>query len=231
MNMKTLGIIGGMSYESTAFYYQTLNRLVNHRLGKNHSAKALVFSVDFEEVIQQQKSGNWQQAGKLLNHAALSLEKAGADVLVLATNTMHKVAQPMMQNVKIPLIHIVEAVAQRIQVAGITTIGLLGTSYTMKDSLYPDILAKYGITVITPADDVQAEINRIIFDELCLGTFSDNAKAYYLDSMQALHTQGAEGMILGCTEIGLLVQQTDTNIPLFDTAVIHVETAVEAMLH
>lgn len=228
--MKTLGIIGGMSYESTAFYYQRINQRVNRRLGKNHSAKTVVFSVDFEEVVQQQKAGNWQQAGELLNHAALSLERAGADVLVLATNTMHKVAEAMMQNVKVPLIHIVEATARRIQAAGITKVGLLGTSYTMTDNLYPDILANYGIDVMTPPEDVQAEINRIIFDGLCLGKFSDKAKAYYLDAMQTLNTQGAGGMVLGCTEIGLLVQQTDTEIPLFDTAQIHIEAAVDKIL-
>lgn len=229
--MKTLGIIGGMSYESTAFYYQTLNQLVNNRLGKNHSAKTVVFSVDFEDIVQQQKSGDWQQAGELLNHAALSLERAGADVLVLATNTMHKVSEPMMENVTLPLIHIVEATAKRIQAAGITKVGLLGTSYTMTDSLYPDILANYGIAILTPPDDVQAEINRIIFEELCLGKFSDAAKTYYVDAMKSLNTQGADGMILGCTEIGLLVQQADTDIPLFDTAQIHIEAAVEAMLN
>lgn len=228
--MKTLGIIGGMSPESTVTYYTEINRLVNQAKGSNYSAPILLESVNFEEVVQCQKSGNWQQAGKILAKSAKRLEQMGAEAILLATNTMHKNAPEIQTAINIPFLHILDATANAIKAQGLHKIGVLGTTFTMQDPFYQDGLLERGITAIMPTLVEQAEIHRIIFEELCLGKFLPESKAFYLSVIDKLATQGAEGVILGCTEIGLLVQQHDHSLPFFDTAQLHSQMAVEFIL-
>ncbi|MDH2997603.1 racemase [Pasteurellaceae bacterium LFhippo2] len=228
--MKTLGIIGGMSPESTVTYYKQINQLVNQRLGGNTSAKIVMVSVEFEEIVQCQKSGNWQQAGEILATAGRQLEQIGADGVLLATNTMHKVAQPIIDAINVPFLHILDATAQAIKAKNLSKVALLGTRFTMQDNFYKDGLMERGITPIVPTDEVQQEIHRIIFEELCVGKFTPQSKAFYLKTIEELQQQGAQGVILGCTEIGLLVQQADSALPFFDTAELHSQMAVEFVL-
>ncbi|SAY50578.1 aspartate/glutamate racemase family protein [Neisseria weaveri] len=223
--MKTLGIIGGMSPESTVTYYSQINRLVNQAKGGNHSATLLMVSVEFEQIVQCQKTGNWQQAGEILADAALTLEKMGADGILLATNTMHKVADYISRAVTIPFLHIIDATAQHILDQNISTVALLGTRFTMQDDFYRNGLSERGISAIVPSEEQQAEIHRIIFEELCVGKLLPESKQYYLQVIADLQKLGAEGIILGCTEIGLLIEQTDFSLPFFDTAEIHSKTA------
>ncbi|QMT31135.1 aspartate/glutamate racemase family protein [Alysiella filiformis] len=225
--MKTIGIIGGMSPESTAIYYTQINRLVNARLGGNHSAKIILQSLEFEEIVQKQKSGDWQGAGAILAQSAKNLQNAGADAIVLATNTMHKVADLIEQNIDVPFLHILDAVAENIQQNQMHTVGLLGTRFTMQDDFYRGGLAVRGIQALVPNDETQAEIHRIIFEELCVGKIHASSKQFYLNTMADLAKQGAQGVILGCTEIGLLVNQEDMDLTLFDTTDIHIQKAVE----
>ena len=225
--MKTIGIIGGMSPESTVLYYQIINRETNRRLGGNRSAKILLDSVDFEEIVCLQKSGDWVAAGNVLAQSARKLEAGGADFLLLATNTMHKVAAPIAAAVSVPFLHILDAVAQAARVQGFATVGLLGTRFTMQDGFYTDGLAERGIRTLVPDEAEQAEIHRIIFDELCTGQIREDSKRRYLNAIAALAERGAQAVILGCTEIGLLVQQGDTPVPLLDSTEIHVQKAVE----
>ncbi|MDU8923452.1 aspartate/glutamate racemase family protein [Pasteurellaceae bacterium LIM206] len=228
--MKTLGIIGGMSPESTITYYSEINRLVNQALGANYSAPIVMVSVEFEEIVQCQKSGDWDKAGEILAAAARKLARIGADGIVLATNTMHKVAAPIMQAVNIPFLHILDATADAIKAKGLTQVALLGTRFTMQDHFYRAGLAERSITALVPDDDTQAEIHRIIFDELCVGKFNPTAKRFYLHTINELARQGAEGVILGCTEIGLLIRQTDSALPFFDTAQLHSRMAADFIL-
>lgn len=228
--MKTIGMIGGMSWESSAEYYRLVNEEVKNRLGRLHSAKSILFSVDFEEIEQLQASGDWHQAGKLLGQAAESLERAGADFIILCTNTMHKVIQDVEENISIPLVHIGDATAAAIKEKQIQKIGLLGTRYTMEMDFYKSRLAAGGLEVLIPEEQKRAKINRIIFEELCMGTVSETSRTVFLDAIQSLVAEGAEGIILGCTEIGLLVQEGHTDIPLFDTTRIHVKAAVDYAL-
>lgn len=228
--MNTLGIIGGMSPESTVTYYSQINRLVNQAKGANHSAKLLMVSIEFEQIVQYQKSGEWQKAGEILAQAAQTLEQMGADAVLLATNTMHKVADNIINAIQVPFLHIIDATAQGIKQQGVQKVALLGTRFTMQDRFYRDGLAERGITAIVPADEQQAEIHRIIFDELCLGKCTAESKQYYLDVIAELQQQGAEGVILGCTEIGLLVQQEDFDLPFFDTTLLHSQMAVDFIL-
>ncbi|OAQ15651.1 racemase [Bibersteinia trehalosi Y31] len=228
--MKTLGIIGGMSPESTATYYIEINRLVNQVRGGNYSAPVLLDSVNFEDIVQCQKNGNWQQAGKILAKSAKRLEQMGAEAILLATNTMHKNAPEIQAAINIPFLHILDATAKAIKAQGLHKIGVLGTAFTMQDPFYQDGLLERGITAIMPTLVEQAEIHRIIFEELCLGKFLPESKAFYLSVIDKLATQGAEGVILGCTEIGLLVQQHDHSLPFFDTAQLHSQMAVEFIL-
>lgn len=223
--MKTLGIIGGMSPESTVTYYSQINRLVNQAKGGNYSAKLLMVSVEFEQIVQCQKAGNWQQAGEILADAALTLEKMGADGILLATNTMHKVADYISRAVTIPFLHIIDATAQHILAQNISTVALLGTRFTMQDDFYRNGLSERGISAIVPSEEQQSEIHRIIFEELCVGKLLPKSKQYYLQVIADLQKLGAEGIILGCTEIGLLIEQTDFSLPFFDTAEIHSKTA------
>lgn len=228
--MKTLGIIGGMSPESTVSYYQIINRETNRRLGGNHSADILMHSVDFETIAALQRAGDWAGAGTVLAASAAKLESMGAEALVLATNTMHKVAPAIEAAVGIPLIHAVDAVAAAVKRQGLDTVGLLGTRFTMNDGFYSGRMADWGIRTLVPSEEEQYEIHRIIFEELCRNRFTAQAKRYYLEAVGGLARQGAQGVILGCTEIGLLVQQQDCSLPVFDSAVIHALAAVDFAL-
>ncbi|MCE2593863.1 aspartate/glutamate racemase family protein [Motilimonas cestriensis] len=229
--MKTIGIIGGMSWESTQLYYQQINQLIKTELGGLHSAKLVLFSVDFAEIAALQQQGDWYQAGFILAEAAKSLEMAGADFIVIATNTMHKVADQVMANINLPLLHIADATAKQLQQANITKVGLLGTAFTMEQDFYKGRLAdRFDIDVVTPNATQRAMIHKVIFEQLCLGQFSAQAKADFLAVMADLREQGAQGIILGCTEIALLVNQSDMELPLFDTTAIHCEAIVELAL-
>lgn len=228
--MKTLGILGGMSPESTATYYNEINRQINQRCGGNFSAPLLLVSVNFEQIVQYQKQGNWQQAGQLLADYAQKLEKIGAEGILLATNTMHKVADQIQQAISVPFLHILDITAERIKAQHLSKVALLGTAFTMSDNFYREGLQARGITPIVPEQNVQQEIHRIIFEELCVGEFRPQSKAFYLNTIRTLQQQGAEGVILGCTEIGLLIQQADCELPFFDTATLHSQMAVDFIL-
>ena len=228
--MKTLGIIGGMSPESTVLYYQIINREVNRRLGGNNSANIVMHSVNFAEIAALQAQGNWQQAGVLLADSAQKLAQMGAEGLVLATNTMHKVADVIQAAVEIPLLHVVDATAAAIHAQGLDKVGLLGTRFTMSDGFYTQRMREFGIATVLPNEAQQAEIHRVIFEELCCNRFTDTAKRYYQQVVGDLQAQGAQGVILGCTEIGLLLQAQDCALPVWDSAVIHALAAVEWIL-
>ncbi|MDO5689114.1 MAG: aspartate/glutamate racemase family protein [Tissierellia bacterium] len=228
--MKTVGIIGGMSWESTAEYYRLLNEGIGARCGGLTSAKILLHSVEFGQIEEFQRAGNWDACGKILGEAARGLESIGADFLLLATNTMHKVLPQMVRYVEIPFLHIADATAKAIADAGLTKVALLGTEYTMKQDFYKGRLEERGLTVLIPDEDDMKQINRIIFEELCMGKTLESSKAIYLSVIDQLAARGAEGIILGCTEIGLLIHPEDTALPLFDTTKIHVEEAIQKML-
>ncbi len=229
--MKTIGLLGGMSWESTASYYRAINQGIKERLGGLHSAKLCLVSVDFEEVESLQHSGDWDEAGKLLAQQARNIQAGGADFLLICTNTMHKVAAPIESAINIPLIHIADATAASLVAAGVSRVGLLGTRFTMEEEFYKGRLQeRFGINVVVPESAARAKISGIIYDELCLGTLREESKSFYLDTIAALSDQGAQAVILGCTEIALLVQQADTPIPLFDTTAIHAQAAIDAAL-
>lgn len=229
--MKTIGLIGGMSFESTIEYYRIINELTNKRLGSYHSAKCILYSVDFEEIEAYQRSGEWDKSGEILAHSAKTLESAGADFILLCTNTMHKVVEQIENAIDLPMVHIADATAEKIKEAGIKKIGLLGTKYTMEQDFYKGrITDKYGIEVLTPNENDVEMVNEIIFKELVFGEIKEDSKKEYLRVMNDLIDSGAEGIILGCTEIGLLIKEEDTDIPLFDTAYIHALKAVEYAL-
>ncbi|HQR22129.1 MAG TPA: aspartate/glutamate racemase family protein [Burkholderiaceae bacterium] len=226
--MKTIGLIGGMSWESTVPYYQLINQSTRERLGGLHSAKIVLASVDFDPVEQMQRAGDWASAGALLADVARSLERAGADFLVLCTNTMHKVAPAIEAAVSLPLLHIADATAEEIRAAGISTVGLLGTRFTMEQDFYKDRLEdRYGLSVLTPGAPDRDVVHRVIYDELCLGRVLDTSRAAYVDVMDDLVRQGAQAIILGCTEITLLIRPSDARVPLFDTTAIHARKAVD----
>ncbi|MFC2500794.1 MAG: aspartate/glutamate racemase family protein [Selenomonas noxia] len=223
--MKTIGLIGGMSWESTVTYYQVINETIKKQLGGLHSAKCILYSVDFDEIEKYQASGEWDKSADVLSEAAQALERAGADYIVICTNTMHKVAPEIGRRIHIPILHIADMTAAELQKQGIKKVGLLGTKYTMRQDFYKNILIEQGIEVVIPNDADVDVVNRIIYDELCLGKISEQSKDIYLDIIMKLAQDGAQGIILGCTEIGLLVRQSDTDIPLFDTTLIHAEQA------
>ncbi|WP_431030407.1 aspartate/glutamate racemase family protein [Lysinibacillus sp. LZ02] len=228
--MKTIGLIGGMSWESSAQYYRIINEEVKLRLGGLHSAKLILASVDFEEIEKFQSLGKWEEAGELLAHVAKNLEKAGADFIVICTNTMHKVASTIEKAIHIPLLHIADATANEIQQMQLNKIGLLGTKYTMEQDFYKERIRQHGIEILIPGEEARLEVNRIIFEELCLGDIKPPSKDYYLQVIDELIQQGAEGIILGCTEIGLLIKPEDVEVPVFDTTVIHAKNAVTVAL-
>ena len=223
--MKTIGLIGGMSWESTVTYYQVINETIKKQLGSLHSAKCILYSVDFDEIEKYQASGEWDKSADVLSEAAQALERAGADYIVICTNTMHKVVPEIVRRIHIPILHIADMTAVQLKKQGIRKVGLLGTKYTMQQDFYKNILIRQGIEVIVPNDDDVDVVNHVIYDELCLGKIFEKSKAAYLDIIHKLARNGAQGIILGCTEIGLLIQQSDTDIPLFDTTLIHAKQA------
>lgn len=225
--MQTIGLIGGMSWESTVTYYQIINKTINSQLGGLHSAKCLLYSLDFAEIENYQANGEWEKSGEALTSAAVSLEKAGADFIVICTNTMHKVAPQIEAKISIPIVHIADATADALEKRKITHIGLLGTKYTMTQDFYKKKLIDREFDVLIPDEKDIEIVNSVIYNELCLGVISENSKVEYLRIIDKLSQRGAQGIILGCTEIGLLLNQTDSTIPLFDTTVIH---AVKAAL-
>lgn len=223
--MKTIGLIGGMSWESTVTYYQIVNETIKRELGGLHSAKVLLYSVDFAEIEKYQASGEWEKSAEVLADAAMNLEKAGADYIVICTNTMHKVAPEIQKKISIPIIHIAEATADELKLKGISKVGLLGTKYTMTQEFYKSKLIEAGIEVVIPDQAGVETVNDIIYNELCLGIISEESKKKYLSVITDLEERGAQGVILGCTEIGLLIQQKDTKLPVFDTTQIHATKA------
>jgi aspartate racemase len=223
--MKTIGLIGGMSWESTAEYYRIINETVNSRMGGYHSAKCLMYSVDFAEIEECQTKGDWEQSGLILADAAMRLEKAGADFILRCTNTMHKVLPQMEAAVCIPFIHIADATADVLEASRISRVGLLGTKYTMTQAFMKQKLLDRGFAVLIPDETEIDVVNSVIYDELCRGILSEKSRAAYVKIIDRLHQAGAQGIILGCTEIGLLVDQSHTKVPLFNTTVLHAEKA------
>ena len=223
--MKTIGLIGGMSWESTVTYYQIINQLVKKELGGLHSARIVLYSVEFDEIEKCQAAGEWEKSGEILGNAAKGLEAAGADFILICTNTMHKVFDQVQSYVKVPLLHIAQVTADALKRENITKVGLLGTRYTMEQDFYKGRLAENGIEVIIPEGKDIDTVNSIIFNELCLGEIKDESRKKYLAIIDEMTAKGAQGIILGCTEIGLLVNQKDTAAKLFDTTQIHGETA------
>lgn len=229
--MKTIGLIGGMSWESTVPYYRSINELVKLRLGGLHSARLVLYSVDFHDIETLQHAGKWDEAGALLAQAARSVQAAGADCLVLCTNTMHKVAPAIEAAVAIPLLHIADPTAAEVRRAGLRQVGLLGTRFTMEQDFYRGRLqAMHGIAVLVPQDEERELVHRVIYDELCLGVVADASRAAYRKVIDALVRRGADGIILGCTEIAMLVSQSDSPVPVFDTTSIHAASAVDFAL-
>ena len=230
--MKTLGIIGGMSWESTSVYYQLLNQGVRDRLGGLYSAKILLNSVEFNEIVELQHQGNWQRAALILSQAAQSLEKAGADGLLIASNTMHKIADEVTADVSIPLLHIADSTARAIACKGYQQVGLLATAFTMEQDFYKGhIQSHYGIEVMVPDECGRAVIHNVIYDQLCQGIVDDESRIAYLRIIESMRERGAQAVILGCTEIDLLISQADTQMPLFDSTALHVADAVDWMLN
>ena len=223
--MKTIGLLGGMSWESTIPYYRIINEEVKNRLGGLHSAKIVLYSVEFEEIEKCQSSGDWEKSGRILGRAAQGLEAAGADFILICTNTMHKVAPQIQSRISIPLIHIADATADALENAGVKTVALLGTKYTMTQDFYKNKLTDRGIRVIVPDEPDIETVNRVIYDELCRGIISPDSRHAYTEIIGKLKANGARGVILGCTEIGLLIHQEDSPLPVFDTTVIHARKA------
>lgn len=224
--MKKIGLIGGMSWESSTEYYRLINKKVKAELGGLHSAECIMYSVDFEEIEHYQKAGEWNKAGSRLAEAASSLERAGADFIVLCTNTMHKVIELIEAEVNIPILHIAEATATELKKFNIRKVGLLGTSYTMEQDFYISRIEESGFQVGIPSEDKRNKINEVIFSELCLGKIKVESREYFKKVIEELAENGAEGIILGCTEIGLLIKEKESSIPIFDTTTIHAMEAV-----
>ncbi len=229
--MKTIGLIGGMSWESTALYYKQINEGVRDRLGGLHSAKIAMVSIDFEPMERLQRENRWEEAGEELAKAARQVQDAGADFIVLCTNTMHKVADAIEAAVDIPLLHIADSTAQAIQDAGLHTVGLLGTRFTMQEDFYRGRLEeKHSLKVLVPSDEEMTVVHEIIYNELVRGVVREESRKKYLEVIEGLRTRGAQGVVEGCTEIVMLVDQTHTNVPLFDTTTIHAQAAVNLAL-
>ncbi|WP_330334883.1 aspartate/glutamate racemase family protein [Streptomyces sp. NBC_00536] len=228
--MKTIGLIGGMSWESTAEYYRILNERTRERLGGLHSARCVLYSVDFAEIEGLQVQGRWAEAGEVLADAARSLSAAGAELLLICTNTMHRVADSVEAATPVPLLHIADATADAVHGAGLRRVGLLGTAFTMEQEFYRGRLAASGLDVLVPDAEGRALVHRVIYDELCLGVVRDDSREAYRQVVADLIARGAEGVILGCTEIELLLGPEDSPVPLFPTARLHAEAAVDAAL-
>ncbi|MFJ3103218.1 aspartate/glutamate racemase family protein [Streptomyces sp. NPDC086835] len=228
--MRTIGLIGGMSWESSAEYYRLLNELVRDRLGGLHSARCVLHSVDFAEIEELQTAGEWERAGEILAAAARGLEAAGADLLLICTNTMHKVAGQVEAAVRVPLLHLADATADAVRARGLTRVGLLGTAFTMEQDFYRERLAGHGLEVLTPDAEGRALVHRVIYDELCLGVVRDESRVRYQKVIGELVDAGVEGVVLGCTEIELLIGPGDSPVPVFPTTRLHALAAVEAAL-
>jgi aspartate racemase len=229
--MKTIGLIGGMSWESTMEYYRIINEAVRERLGGLHSAKIVMYSVDFEEIEQLQYEGRWDEATNLMIDAAKRVERGGADFVLICTNTMHRMADDVARNASIPLLHIADATAERVVSSGLARVGLLGTKFTMEQDFYKGrLVEKYGLEVLIPNELDRQIVHNIIYRELCLGEIKNSSREQLKAIIKRLDDNGAQGVILGCTELPLLIKQGDCPIPLFDTAAIHAEAAVEYAL-
>ncbi|WP_096155324.1 MULTISPECIES: aspartate/glutamate racemase family protein [Bacillus] len=228
--MKTIGLIGGLSWESTSEYYRYINEMVKRQKGGLHSAKIVMYSFNFEEMVELQHSGKWDIATKRMIEAGKTLQNGGVDIIVICTNTMHICADEMRENLDIPLLHIVDTVAEKIEEQKITKVGLLGTKFTMEQPFYKELLKKQGIEVVVPNEDDRQVVHDVIYEELCKGKVKESSKEKYLTIIEKLQQEGAGGIILGCTEIPLLIQQKDTSVPLFDTTYIHAVAAVEFAL-
>lgn len=229
--MKTIGLIGGMSWESTALYYQWINQAIKARLGGLHSAKLIMVSLDFAEIESMQMAGDWDGMTQILSSAGQSLKAAGADCVVICTNTMHKIADPVEIASDLPLLHIADATALRIQSEGYRRVGLLGTGFTMSETFYKGRLQeKFSLDVLVPNLADQELVHSVIYNELCLGKAMEQSRESYLDIVEKMRTEGAEAVILGCTEITLLINQSDTTMPLLDTTAIHAESAADFAL-
>ncbi|KXI45073.1 aspartate racemase, partial [Bacillus cereus] len=225
--MKTIGLIGGMSWESTSEYYRIINEEIKERLGGLHSAKCLINSVDFEEIERCQSSGDWDGAGEILGNAAYSLQKGGADFIIICTNTMHKVVGKIKAKIDIPVLHIADATAKEIKRKDIQKVGLLGTKYTMEQDFYKSRIEEHDIKIIVPSGTNREKVNEVIYTELCLGKIVVQSREYYKRVIEELVQEGAQGIILGCTEIGLLIKQENVSVPIFDTTHIHAIEAVK----
>ncbi|MER8188443.1 aspartate/glutamate racemase family protein [Kitasatospora sp. NPDC094015] len=225
--MRTIGLIGGMSWESSAEYYRLLNGLTRERLGGHHCAPSVMVTVDFAEIEAMQRADDWQGAARRLAEAARSLELAGAELVVLCTNTMHRVAEDIAAEIRVPFVDIIEATARRVRAAGMRRVGLLGTRFTMEGAFYRARMAEYGIEVLVPDLPERALVHDVIYGELTTGLINDSSRQEFVRIVGALAERGAEGVILGCTEIPLLIGPSDTAVPLFDTTRLHVEYAVE----
>ena len=229
--MKTIGLIGGMSWESSLEYYRIINETTKQKLGGFHSSKSILYSVDFEEIERLQHQGKWDELTELMVRAAQSLEKAGAELVVICTNTMHKMADDVQASITIPLLHIADATAEQIQLQNLQTVGLLGTKFTMEQDFYKGRLSeKFGLKVLIPSDDEREIVHSVIYDELCMGQTKESSRAEYIRIINNLVDRGAQGIILGCTEIPLLIKQRDVPVPIFDTTTIHAKHAVEEAL-
>jgi len=229
--MKTIGLIGGMSWESSLEYYKIINETVKEKLGGLHSAKSLMYSVDFEEIEKLQHEGNWNKLTEIMIEAAKNLEKGGADFVIICTNTMHKMADEVQENIQIPLLHMADLTGENIQKKGIKKIGLLGTKFTMEEDFYKGrLINNFGMEVLIPNKEERQIVHDVIYNELCLGKIKTSSKEKYIKIINNLVKNGAEGIILGCTEIPLLIKQEDVEISLFDTTTIHAKSAVEYAL-
>ena len=229
--MKTIGLLGGMSWESTVTYYQTINALVKQQLGGFHSAKILLYSVNFDPIEKLQHKGDWAGTAEILTKAAMNLENGGADFLLICTNTMHRVAPQIQESLTIPILHIADATAEELKKSKINKVGLLGTAFTMEHDFYKGRLReKHGLKVITPDQEDRNLVHDVIYNELCMGKFNENSKNAYMQVIEKLKESGAEAVILGCTEIALLVGKEKTSIPMFDTAKIHAQQSVKLAL-
>lgn len=223
--MKKIGLIGGMSWESSVTYYQIINQVVKQHLGGLHSAECILYSLNFQEIEHYQSTNNWQKSAEVLAEATLNLQKAGADFIVICSNTMHKVVPYINSQITIPILHIAEMTVRALNKYKINKVALLGTKYTMEQEFYKDILIQNGFDIVIPEEQDRQVINDVIFNELCLGKINPKSKNIYLDIISRMYQLGIQGVILGCTEIGLLIKQSDISIPLFDTSLIHAQEA------
>lgn len=228
--LKTIGLIGGMSWESTNLYYQQLNRGVQHKRGGWSSAKVLLHSVNFQDILNLQEKNDWQGVGEILAHHAEQLQNSGAEGIVLCTNTMHKLAPMIEQKITIPFLHIIDALALQLKVQGITKVGVLGTAFTMQEPFYQQRLATHGIQMVVPSQNDQQVVHDIIYNELCKGIVTESSKQRYIEIVNNLIQQEAQGIVLGCTEIVLLIGQEKFIVPTFDTTAIHIQSALNFML-